>query len=96
MKKSCLNTMTWKMILTLAFTKVQTRLKIDGNANVQPVISDHLVNDLFVKIILAIMVELVLNFLAVDIYVYVHLESMDIIVNIVSYANTFLKNKIQI
>lgn len=82
MKRNFLNITTLRTTSTLLM-KMQS-LRIAGSASAQPDILEHLVNDQFVRIILATLVELVLNSLEVATSVSAHLESTDIIVNTVS------------
>lgn len=67
----------------LELTMELIHLTTDGNVNAQQGISARRVNVLFVKTILAIMAELVLSFLAVDISVCALLASMVTTVNTV-------------
>ena len=90
MKKNFTSTTTWKMTSTRDHTKMETHLKIDGNANVRRDTLDRHASDLFAKTIPAILAELALNFLEVDICAYVRLESMDTTVNTVSLKYFFV------
>jgi hypothetical protein len=82
-RKNCLNTTTWRTTSIQARTKVQIRLKIDGNANVQLDIWGRRVNDLCARTIRVTMVEHALNSLEADTCACAHWENMDITVNIV-------------
>lgn len=93
-KKNFLNITTWKMTLTLEYSMVQTHLRTDGSASVQPVTLDRHVRDLFVKITLAIMAELALSFLAAVIFVCALLENMATYVNTVRFYRILLNDVI--
>lgn len=88
MKRKYLNITIWRTISTWEFMTKIKYLKTDGGANAQQAIWDHHVRDLFATTTHVTSVELVLNFLEVDTSVYARWESMDIIVNTVSFYSS--------